>query len=274
MRYLHNPRAWSSAARNIGVENARGKIVVFIDGHVHIEGTQLLANTERLFKEKLVRILGRPQFLFTPGNTSFQNAVAYARASFLGHGRDSSIYSHKSDYVNPSSSGASYIRDLFSEIGGFNETFDASEDYEFNYRASKFGFKSYQSIELAVYYYPRKGIVSLFRQMERYGKGRMRLARMYPETLSLGTLAPACFLLGPMIALLFYLIYPLGSLAIASMYLIYFGLSLFIGLGAWPSYGWKTALLVPVVLPCIHMGLGTGFIFEFFSGKKSRTQKS
>ena len=121
--------------------------------------------------------LSRPQFLDTPENTFFQRAVSLARKSAVGHGLDSTIYTDKDMYVDPSSSGASYKKSVFDEVGYFDERFDACEDVEFNYRVHKSGRRSFTSLALAVYYYPRTGIRSLFKQMKRYGVGRMRLAR-------------------------------------------------------------------------------------------------
>src|ERR1700680_1163159 len=42
VRLLHNPAQLSSAGRNVGVRNARGAYVIFIDGHLHVASKTLL----------------------------------------------------------------------------------------------------------------------------------------------------------------------------------------------------------------------------------------
>ena len=271
VRYLTNPKLLSSSARNIGAKAATGEIITYIDGHTYIDNDQLLKSIASLMEEKKVAVLSRPQFLDTPENTIFQKAVSLARKAPLGHGLDSTIYSDKDMYVNPASSGASYRREVFETVGYFDEQFDASEDYEFNYRISQAGHKAFTSLKLAVYYYPRQSLKALFKQMTRYGRGRMRLARKHPGTLGLGTLIPPIFtlgLLGLPIALLLsswpgylcsagYLIYVLAVLLSATTIAIRSGI--------------KYLFLTPPIFLAVHLGLGFGFLLELLTGKKIAT---
>ena len=136
----------------------------------------------------------RPQPLLMPGNGVFQDVVAHARATSLGHGRDSTIYDVKLEGpVNPASAGALYRKEVFQTIGYYDETFDACEDVDFNVRVHKAGLKSYTSPRLAVLYRPRETVGRLLKQMMRYGRGRHRLGRKYPELSSVAQLVPVLF---------------------------------------------------------------------------------
>ena len=73
----------------------------------------------------------------------------------------------------------------------YDESFDACEDVEFNTRVAAAGYKAYTDPRLSVYYEPRNSFRGLFRQMMRYGIGRVRLARKHPESASLSQWAPA-----------------------------------------------------------------------------------
>jgi len=262
VRLLSNPNRLSSAARNIGARAATGDIVTYIDGHVHIDNDQLLRNIVRCMEENDVSVLSRPQFLDTPDNSFFQRAVSLARKSPVGHGLDSTIYTKEDKRVDPTSSGASYRREVFDKVGYFDERFDACEDVEFNYRVAKAGFESFTSLGLAVYYYPRATLSGLFHQMKRYGMGRLRLARKHPANLSLGTIVPFVFTVGvPVLAVLslfhpnlFYLL----LLAVLPYLLMVGAASVTISAkNAW-SY-------LPVLFPifvAVHTGLGYGFLVE------------
>lgn len=264
IKLLSNPRRLSSAARNIGAKNATGEIITFIDGHTYIAGDQLLKYVARLMEEKEVSVLSRPQFLETPDNNHFQQAVATARRSFVGHGLESTIYTDMEDYVDPTSSGASYRRGVFDKTGYFDERFDACEDLEFNYRVNKAGFKAFISPKLSIFYYPRSSIRTLFYQMKRYGIGRMRMARKHPGSFSLGTIIPALFAAGivilPVLSLLWK--FPL------SVYLLLYGIYalLIIMVSVYLAIKGKFSFLpnLLVIFPIIHLGLGWGFLTEFW----------
>ena len=262
VRLLDNPVRLSSGARNIGAREATGEIVLYVDGHTYIDNDQLLKNTARLLQDKQVSVLSRPQYLDTPENTTFQKAVALARRSQLGHGLDSTIYTDKEMYVNPASSGAAYRREVFDRVGYFDERFDASEDYEFNCRLHKYGYESFTSLKLAVYYYPRKTFGALFKQMSRYGTGRFRLFRKYPETLGIGTLVPPLFLLGLLGLPLLSLLWPLFLYLFIAGYGLYALTALFSSLLIALKNGPVYLLLCPPIYLTVHLGLGYGFIAE------------
>ncbi len=262
VKFLPNPYGLSSGARTIGAKEANGEIIVFIDGHVYIDNNQLLQNTVRLMEDKHVSILSRPQLLDTPNNTFLQRAISLARNSWIGHGRDSTIYSREDKYVDPGSSGASYRREVFDKVGYFDISFDACEDVEFNYRCAQAGFRSFTSLKLAVYYYPRTSLPGLFRQMSRYGTGRFRLALKHPKTLSITSLFPTLLILGiPLLgALSFFLpalIYLFGASSLA-----YFGAILSSSISLAARYGWNYLFILPAVYLVIHAGLGWGFLRE------------
>ena len=260
IKWFRNPYRLSSGARTLGAQRAAGEIIIFVDGHVYIDNNQLFRNTVRLMREKQVSVLSRPQPLDTPDNSFFQRAVSFARSSALGHARDSTIYLKNEGYVSPSSSGASYRREVFEKVGYFDLCFDACEDVDFNYRCSKAGLRSYISMDLAVYYYPRASLSSLFRQMARYGAGRYRLALKHPATLSIGTMIPFLMTVGlPLLGLLGLLwpvlLYPFGFLALAYVFgVLLFSTALSI------RHGWAFLPAFCVIFPAIHLGLGWGFL--------------
>ena len=196
VRLFDNPRRLSSAGRNVGFKNGRGYIFLVVDGHCHIGHDQLFKNIAACFEKSGAQCLGRPQPLDPPGLSDFQRAVALARASRIGHGGDSLIYSDHEGFVSPVSHGAVYKREVFGKIGYVDETFDVCEDVDFNYRVEKAGFKTYMSPSIAIKYYPRESLAALWRQMVRYGKGRYQFLRKHPETFSIMGMVPVVLVAG------------------------------------------------------------------------------
>lgn len=262
IRLIDNPGATSSTARALGVEHATGEIVTFVDGHTYIDNNQLLKNTVLLMQEKQVSVLSRPQFLQTPDNTFFQNAVALARRNPLGHGLDSTIFTDQDAFVDPSSSGASYRRELFEKLGNYDTRFGACEDVEFNHRVAKAGYESFTSLKLAVYYYPRESFRALFQQLKRYGVGRFRLAAKHRETLSYGTLIPFFFVVG-MTALAIVSFFSTTALTIFGVCaVLYLAATILTSLAVALRHGFKYLVVLIPIFWTIHWALGWGFLSE------------
>jgi len=260
---LSNPGRLSSAGRNVGVKSSRGDIVCFIDGHCSILTSQLLRETARLFKETGADCLCRPQPLTLDGNTFMQQVIAHARSTALGHGSDSTIYAmDREGFVNPTSSGAVYLRSVFKRAGLYDERFDACEDVEFNYRVHLAGMRSYSSPAIAVHYRPRTSLGGLFKQLVRYGRGRYRFIRKHPSAFSISQLIPALFLAGLVVGgTLSFFLTPVryvyfGGLALYALAILSF--SVLLGVRC----GWRHFFVAPMVYLTIHVALGAGFWAE------------
>ncbi|MGQ9576764.1 MAG: glycosyltransferase family 2 protein, partial [Thermoguttaceae bacterium] len=191
VRLLDNPRRLSSAARNVGIRHARGEMILVVDGHCEIPSRQMLRHVAQAFAETGADCLGRPQPLDVANATPLQQAIAAARSSWLGHHPDSFIYADQPRFVPAKSVAVAYRREVFDRLGLFDESFDACEDVELNHRIDRAGLRCYFSPAITVKYFPRETLGGLFRQLVRYGRGRVRLMRKHPETRSLRTLLPA-----------------------------------------------------------------------------------
>ena len=196
VRYFVNTKKLASAARNIGVQNARGEAVLIVDGHCIIDNNDMLRNVSDAFERTGADCLGRPQPLEMTNATSLQWAIAAARRSPLGHHPDSFIYSGEAQFSPASSVAVAYRKSVFEKVGIFDENFDAAEDVEFNTRCDAAGLKCYFEPAIAVRYVPRSTLKALGDQMERYGRGRVRLWRKHRHTFSWKSFAPGVFTFG------------------------------------------------------------------------------
>ena len=272
IRVIDNRRRLQSAGRNLGFLYGRGDIFLVIDGHCHIDDRWLLKNVARCFEISGADCLGRPQPLDPPGLTEFQKAVALARASMIGHREDSLIYSNYEGYASPLSNGAAYKRGVFLETGYVDESFDACEDVEFNYRVEKAGLRTYTSPALTVRYFPREDIKGLFRQMCRYGRGRFKLVRKHRELLNIETMVPPAFVAGFILLLSAGLLSRLSAMLYAVFVTLYILYSLYVfmiiaeSLRIALKHGFRYFKHMPFIFSAIHFGLGWGFLREAASG--------
>jgi succinoglycan biosynthesis protein ExoA len=272
LKLFHNPRRLASAARNVGVRQARGEFIVFVDGHCDLASPDYLRNLAEAFQRSGADCLGRPQPLEVAHATSLQQSIAAARASWLGHHPASWIYSSAEQFVRPQSVAAAYHRSVFQSVGFFDEGFDACEDVEFNHRLDQAGSRCYFTPRIQLTYYPRATLSGLFRQMTRYGRGRMRLLRKHPDTFSLPSLVPAFFVLG----LLAGPIACWWSRAFAGAY--FAGLVFYMLVVAVVSVGiamrarnLRILFSLPLVFAAIHLACGVGAIRELLAGGSNET---
>jgi len=267
---LLNPKRRSSAGRNIGFKQGSGAYFVVIDGHCYIPNNQLVKNVVIAFQKSGADCLGRPQQLDPPGLTNFQKAVAAARAAKIGHSGASFIYSDFEGFISPQSNGAAYRKDVFEKVGFVDENFDAAEDLEFNYRAEKAGLKCYTGPELMVKYYPRESLGALFRQLSRYGRGRMRFVKKHPNAITMNQLIPCFFVLGlativpALLTLIFQGCLILLSILFVIPYVIYVGLICFFSIYTAYKNTWKFLVILPWIFLVIHFSLGWGGLRELF----------
>ncbi|HET9784490.1 MAG TPA: glycosyltransferase, partial [Terriglobales bacterium] len=182
VRWIPNPGRRSSAGRNCGARAARFDWIVFVDGHCRLPGGDWLRRSMEAAVAQRAVCLSRPQPLTMAADNFWQCAIAHARAHRLGHGADSTIFDTAAGgWVNPSSSGAAYRRELLERFGGYDESFDACEDVEFNHRLAQAGIQAWLAPEAVVYYAARRSLRGLFQQMVRYGRGRVRLSRKHHD---------------------------------------------------------------------------------------------
>jgi len=238
-----------------------------VDGHCFIPNNQLLRNVAECFEKSRADCLGRPQPLDPPGLTNFQTSVAIARGSRLGHGGDSLIYGEYEGFASPVSNGAVYKREVFQKIGYVDETFDAAEDVEFNYRVEKAGLKCYTSPNLTIRYYPREDLRGLLKQMVRYGRGRRRFMRKHPEAMTLNQLVPPVFVVGlcalNLSLLLFVIMGAKMPLILTGIpYVLYVLMVFGESIRVMAQNGLVSGMPIPAILSIIHFGLGWGYLRE------------
>jgi succinoglycan biosynthesis protein ExoA len=269
IRLVNNPKRLSSAGRNAGARAARGDYVFFIDGHCVIPSKSMLRDAVSLFESTGCDCLCRPQPLTVDGNSFMQSVIAHARATAFGHGTDSTIYNTKYEGpVEPMSAGALYRKTVFSKIGYYDESFDACEDVEFNFRVFKAGLKSWISPKLTVLYHPRTSIGALWKQMMRYGRGRYRLVRKHPDAISIGQLIPALFILWLIAGVIGSVFLPKVSLLLGFFLGTYLATAFIFSVFLASRYGLNHLFISPLVFIAIHFGLGSGFLAEAISGRK------
>ncbi|MBY0528425.1 MAG: glycosyltransferase [Gemmataceae bacterium] len=263
LHLVANPRQWSSSGRNRAIEASKGEIVLLIDGHCELGNPNYLRDLADAFRRSNADCIGRPQPLDVTGASPLQRAIARARSSPLGHHHESFIYTGKEQYVRPQSVAVAYRRHVFEHVGLFDEAFDACEDVEFNHRLHEAGFRCFFTPRVLVRYHPRSDLTRLFKQMFRYGRGRMRLLVKHPRTFTVPGFLPGAFLAGMIAGAALSLVSSWLAAIYCGTIFSYLLIVLFTSLILSLREGSLSLMaLLPGIFPTIHLGAGAGIIVE------------
>jgi succinoglycan biosynthesis protein ExoA len=265
LRVVDNPGYLASRARNLGVEAARGRYVLFVDGHCRLESPRLFEATLDAFRKGALCV-SRPQHLLREGVGRFSRAAAVARTSWIGHYMGSQIYRDRPVLCDPTSAGCGYERAFYRSLGGVDESYDACEDLDLNHRVRRAGVQAVHSPEFAVSYYPRRNWRSLLRQLYRYGFGRGRMLRKFPRTFSVLTSGLSLFTLLMLALPLAGLVWPPAW----TLWLLQLGVyaAIVVAMSTWLAAreGWDLWWDLVHSFVCIHLGAGMGFFAGLWGG--------
>jgi glycosyltransferase involved in cell wall biosynthesis/GT2 family glycosyltransferase len=269
VRGFANPARRSSAGRNVGLRHSCGDWVLFVDGHCHIPSATMLRDMVLETQRQGAECIARPQPLTAPGASRLQRCIAAVRATRIAHGADSTIYIEpEGAWVHPGSSGAGYSRKVLNAVGAYDESFDACEDVEFNCRVQAAGYQAWLSRKFTVEYQARATLHGLWRQMMRYGRGRVRLARKHPQEASLAQWAPAGWLAGVLAGGVLAAVVPVLREPYLAALALYFAVVLGYSLRIALRQGAASLGTAPLAFLAVHAGLGAGTWQELLWGQR------
>lgn len=185
-----------SKKRNLGVKEARGKIIAFLDDDAYPKA-DWLDKALKYFKDKKIVGVGGPAI--TPKNDSvLQKASGAMSESLIGGGkaRERFISTGKKHFVDDWPSVNLLVRrDAFLSSGGFDPRYWPGEDTKLCLELIKYGKIIYDP-KAIVYHHRRASLIKHLRQNGNYGLHRGHFARKYPKnSLKLFYLIPSLFVI-------------------------------------------------------------------------------
>ena len=261
LRMLDNPEQIVATAMNRGVENARGEIIVRIDGHAEV-ATDFLSQAVKLLDEHPEAWCVGGPFVHV-GLNPIGKAAAIAMSHPLGIGaakhRQASFEGYGEGAYMPA-----VRRWVYDRIGNYDDTLVRTEDDEFDYRVALAGGKVFISPRVHYEYFTRTSWKKLFQQFFQYSFWRIPVIRKHKRPTTIRQIIPPLFFL-VMIGLL------IVGAAVRNWWLA-FGLPagyaaalIAIGASYLPKFGWKVSLLVPLAFATIHVSYAWGWVYGVWS---------
>ena len=176
---------------NIGIKNSIGEVIVILGAHATLDKDFLYFNN-KFMCEHNVKVSGGTQYNI--GEGFIQKAIGIAMELPFAIASAPYRWSKKEQFVDTVVY-AAYKRELFEEIGFFEENFSIAEDAEINWRIRQAGYKIFFSPKIKSYYYPRKSILKFIKQIFRYGILRVNVVKKHLDALRFFHLIPPIFVL-------------------------------------------------------------------------------
>jgi succinoglycan biosynthesis protein ExoA len=257
LRIVDNPGRFVPTGLNRAISEARGEIIVRVDGHTLIAPDyvrQCVAALRRTGADNV----GGPMTAVGAGR--FAEAVAIATSSPFGVGGGRFHYSAEEEWVDTVYLGA-WPRSVFARVGLFDEEQIRNQDDEFNYRLRQNGGRILLCPEIRSTYEPRRTAKSLWRQYFEYGYWKVRVLQKHPRQMQSRQFVPPAFvgaLIGSAVAAPFG---RFGRITLATVGGGYVAANLAASIWAARRQGWRHLPVLPVVFGILHLSYGTGFLF-------------
>ena len=220
IQYFYKANEGQGISRNYGMQRARGDYFIILDSDIIIP-PDYLENVHQYVSHDELDAFGGPDKAHH-SFTSVQKAVDYALTSYLTTGGTRGRKKQAGKYF-PRSFNMGMSRAVYEKTKGFQLP-NCGEDIELSIRIQNLGYKTGLIPHAFVYHKRKKTLGDFFRQMVWFGRSRINIYRIYPESLKPIYLLPLFFCLYCLLTVLLAFINPFLFKMAGSVLLIYFAL--------------------------------------------------
>lgn len=268
IQVLDNPKRKQAAGWNVVIQAAKEEILIRIDAHASIP-VDFVSKNVRL-QEAGEKITGGPRPNIVDDPTPWKETLYLAESSMFG----SSIAPYRREqgrrYVD-SMFHAAYRREIFDEVGGFNEKLGRTEDNELHYRMRQAGYRFCYDPEIISYQHVRNTFGGMMKQ--KYGNGYWigRTVKVCPKCLEIYHFVPFAFVLGILITtVLCFFHFPWLAIAMWGLYWLLAVVMAVTGIIGDCRQGKRFSvshLLLPVLFFLLHVAYGIGTLIGLCTPK-------
>jgi succinoglycan biosynthesis protein ExoA len=263
IRILDTTARVHGEAMNIGIQQARGDIIIRMDAHT-LYASDYITQCVHLLLTTAAANVGGVQFAV--GHNFITQSIALATMSRFGAGNAHFRYSKKEQWVDTVYLGA-WKKETLEKLGGFNSRWSVNEDYEINYRLREMGGKILLSPKIQCKYYVRSTIYRLMRQYFRYGYGKVRTILKHPKSTKIRQIIPPIFVLAMILSIVFAFQGYYWGIFLPIFYIL---MNLYFSVRITSQHGLKYLCSLPFIFTLIHFSWGLGFwigLPKFLFGK-------
>ena len=258
LKYIYQKNSGPGNARNNGVNNAEGELIVFTDSDCEAEKNWLKNIYYSYLREKF-DAFGGPD-LAKDNFLPIQRAINYSMSSFFTTG---GIRGHNKNMLTtfyPRTHNMGIKKDLFLKLGGFS-ALRFGEDIELSNRVHKEGAKVKLLNDVIVYHRRRTNYAKFFKQVYNSGVARINLGKRDSNMIKLVHTLPSIFTILSFSIFIALFFSPYLSKVIISF--LFFSLVSVSIIGAISENSFKLIPILFIIIPIQIYGYGIGFLVAF-----------
>ena len=259
IKFIKQKNQGPGSARNHGLKNVSGKIILFIDSdcEAHPDWIKTIYNA---FQNEKIDAFGGPDMAkedFEP----LQKAIDFAMTSFFTTGGMRGHSDNMMAKFFPRTHNMGIRKNLYDKIGGFGDL-RHGQDIEFSNRMRKSGANIKFIIGAIVYHRRRTTLKQFFKQVFNWGVARVNLGKIDKNMLEFIHFIPSlAVIIFSIISIVFFISDIPGYFSLVIL-LPLICLSIF---GAINRKDIRIFHLLIIVIPAQIFGYGLGFIFNFIN---------
>lgn len=259
IRLLDNPLKIKPKALNLGIQGARGEVIIRMDAHAYYDPEYIPKSVRYLNERNADNVGGLRKTL--PGNdTVLARAIAHSISHPFAAGNATYRTGANDMKWVDTVFGGCYRRKLFDEIGFFDERLIRGQDREFNVRLQKAGGRILFAPDIVCYYYARGDLRSYVNWSYVGGLTPFYISRITGKRIfSWRNLVPLTFVVVIISSLLLSLFFPMFFTLFAMIVVAYMLVAF---LGAMPvvkeEQDWRFMMAMPLVFLLTHVVYGVG----------------
>jgi succinoglycan biosynthesis protein ExoA len=255
---IDNPGKIVSCGLNLAMRQAKGEVIVRIDGHCEIAHDYVSRCVAHLLDDG-VDCVGGP--VTTVGETYTARVIAAAMSSTFGVGGST---------FRVAGNGAAFVdtvpfpgfrRQTIERVGPFDEELVRNQDDEYSYRLRKSGGRILLTPDIHSRYHSRASLRKLGKQYFEYGFWKVRVLQKHARQMSARQFIPPLFVLTLLLLLVTAPIFLISKLLLATVILAYATVNFLATLLIARRSGWTLLALLPFAFATIHGAYGLGFLF-------------
>jgi len=256
IRIFDNPKKIVPTALNAAIRQAKGDIIIRIDGHTLIAPDYIRKCVETLYRTGADNVGG---CMTADGTTAFGKAVAIATSTPFGVGNSKFHYGQAEEETDSVYMGA-WPNQVFNRIGLFDEELVRDQDDEFNYRLREKGGKIILNPDISSVYTTRSSPITLWKQYFQYGLWKIRVLQKHPKQMSLRQFIPPLFVFSLLISILLALATSWGKWLLFLIAFSYLIANFAAAIVTASKNGWKHLPHLPLTFLILHLSYGLGFL--------------
>jgi len=256
LRLIDNPSGFVPPAMNDAIRQARGEIVVRVDGHAVIE-SDYVSTAVATLQRTGADMVGGPMRPY--GDEPIAQSIALATTTRFGIGGGRFHYAEEESDVDTVYIGTCR-RDLYLRMGGFDEEMIRAQDAELSARIVEQGGRIVCNPAIRSRYFPRSSFRALRRQYFWTGYWKVRVLQKHPRRF-LRQLVPSIFVATVLISLLTAPFSAVSRRVLFTVLGAYIAANLTASVATARNGNEHLLRLLPLTFATLHVAHGSGFLY-------------